>query len=78
MVRLLNTRFDGYLLVLQTEDVLKARLKTLGVIEHKFTLQGASARGIDWKIFDVGGTTNQRHAWAPYFEDGVFYVAALS
>lgn len=54
--------------------MLKARLKTLGVVEHKFTIQGGGTRGIDWKIFDVGGATNQRQAWAPYFEDGVFCI----
>jgi guanine nucleotide-binding protein alpha-1 subunit len=35
-----------------TDDVLKARLKTLGVVEHKFTIRDGSHRGIDWKIFD--------------------------
>ncbi|KAF7977989.1 hypothetical protein HWV62_1829 [Athelia sp. TMB] len=62
------------------DDVLKARLKTLGVVEHKFTLQGAGTKGIDWKIFDVGGATNQRQAWAPYFEDAnaIIFLAPIS
>ena len=54
----------------RTEDVLKARLKTLGVVEHMFTIPSGPHRGIDWKIYDVGGSRNQRQAWAPYFEDG--------
>ena len=51
------------------DDVLKARLKTLGVVEHSFTIKG-SERGAEWKIYDVGGARHQRQAWAPYFEDG--------
>jgi guanine nucleotide-binding protein alpha-1 subunit len=51
-------------------DVLKARLKTLGVVEHTFTIPNGNYRGVDWKIYDVGGSRNQRQAWAPYFEDG--------
>jgi hypothetical protein len=56
--------------ILFTVDVLKARLKTLGVVEHTFTIPNGNYRGVDWKIYDVGGSTNQRQAWAPYFEDG--------
>jgi len=60
-----------------SEDVLKARLKTLGAVEHAFTLQRGTHRGITWKIYDVGGARNQRQAWAPFFEDGG-WPAALS
>lgn len=52
------------------EDVLKARLKTTGVVEHSFSIAHSQRRFITWKIYDVGGARNQRHAWAPYFEDG--------
>ncbi|KAK0434038.1 guanine nucleotide binding protein, alpha subunit [Armillaria borealis] len=51
-------------------DVLKARLKTMGVVEHTFLIQSGSNRGVEWRIYDVGGARNQRQAWAPYFEDG--------
>ena len=37
------------------DDVLKARLKTLGVVEHTFSLETGKERGVDWKIYDVGG-----------------------
>jgi len=50
-------------------DVLKARLKTMGVVEHTFSIPSGSNRGVEWKIYDVGGSRNQRQAWAPYFED---------
>ena len=57
-------------LLAHTDDVLRARLKTTGVVEHSFTLTSAEFRGVEWKIYDVGGARNQRQAWAPYFEDG--------
>ena len=50
--------------------MLKARLKTTGVVEHKFTLaKSTEFRGVEWVIYDVGGARNQRQAWAPYFDD---------
>ena len=53
------------------DDVLRARLKTTGVVEHKFTLsKNTEFRGVEWVIYDVGGARNQRQAWAPYFDDG--------
>ncbi|EMD31116.1 heterotrimeric G-protein alpha subunit [Gelatoporia subvermispora B] len=63
------------------EDVLKARLKTTGVVEHSFTLTNRSEwRGVDWKIYDVGGARNQRHAWAPYFDDvnAIIFLVPIS
>ena len=57
--------------------MLRARLKTTGVVEHKFTLtKSTEFRGVDWVIYDVGGARNQRQAWAPYFDDGAFACAA--
>lgn len=49
---------------------MKARLKTSGVAEHTFTINTSDFRGVDWKIYDVGGARHQRQAWAPYFDDG--------
>ena len=55
----------------RADDVLKARLKTTGVVEHKFTLaKGTEFKGVEWVIYDVGGARSQRQAWAPYFDDG--------
>ncbi|KAF9245622.1 G-protein alpha subunit-domain-containing protein [Melanogaster broomeanus] len=51
------------------QDVLKARLKTIGIVEHTFSIPNTQHSNIDWKIYDVGGSRNQRNAWAPYFED---------
>ncbi|THH31966.1 hypothetical protein EUX98_g2234 [Antrodiella citrinella] len=63
------------------EDVLKARLKTTGVVEHTFTMgKNSEFRGVDWKIYDVGGARPQRHAWAPYFDDvnAIIFLAPIS
>lgn len=57
------------------DDVLKARLKTTGVVEHTFSLpKNHEFRGVEWKIYDVGGSRRQRQAWAPYFDDGESYI----
>ncbi|TBU25831.1 guanine nucleotide binding protein, alpha subunit [Dichomitus squalens] len=63
------------------DDVLKARLKTTGVVEHKFTLaKNTEFRGVEWVIYDVGGARNQRQAWAPYFDDvnAIIFLAPIS
>ncbi|KIM47717.1 hypothetical protein M413DRAFT_439393 [Hebeloma cylindrosporum] len=61
-------------------DVLKARLKTMGVVEHTFLIPSGSNRGVEWRIYDVGGARNQRQAWAPYFEDvnAIIFLAPIS
>ncbi|KAH7105053.1 guanine nucleotide binding protein, alpha subunit [Auriculariales sp. MPI-PUGE-AT-0066] len=65
------------------DDVLKARLKTLGVVEHTFTIDTSQVglnRGVDWKIYDVGGARSQRHAWMPYFDtvNAIIFLAPIS
>lgn len=42
----------------------------MGVFEYTFSISSGSNRGVQWRIYDVGGARNQRQAWAPYFEDG--------
>ncbi|VDC04222.1 unnamed protein product [Peniophora sp. CBMAI 1063] len=64
------------------DDVLKARLKTMGVVEHTFTVSTGPKvpKPMVWKIFDVGGARNQRQAWAPYFTDAnaIIFLAPIS
>ncbi|KAM5538317.1 hypothetical protein V8D89_007919 [Ganoderma adspersum] len=63
------------------DDVLRARLKTTGVVEHKFTLaKNSEFRGVEWVIYDVGGARNQRPAWEPYFDDvnAIIFLAPIS
>ncbi|KAJ7243820.1 guanine nucleotide binding protein, alpha subunit [Mycena haematopus] len=54
-----------------TDDhILRARLKTLGVAEHRMRLadpNGSITR--EFRIFDVGGHRAQRPKWPPYFDD---------
>ncbi|KAL1679601.1 guanine nucleotide binding protein, alpha subunit [Schizophyllum commune] len=62
------------------EHILRARLKTLGVTEHRFKLNGGTGIGSDWRIFDVGGHRSLVHAWAPYFDDmnAILFLAPIS
>lgn len=62
------------------DDVLKARLKTTGVVEHTFSVSNPEFRGVEWKIYDVGGARHQRQAWAPYFDnvDAIIFLAPIS
>lgn len=51
------------------DDVLRARLKTLGVSEYRFTMRAQHAMNHDWRIYDVGGHRSLRAAWVPFFDD---------
>jgi len=44
------------------DDVLKARLKTVGVSEYKFDMEIHAGRDSvsEWRIIDVGGSRSQR------------------
>lgn len=46
---------------LLAEDVLHARLKTVGVSEYKFEMEASAGRdaGTEWRIIDVGGSRSQ-------------------
>ncbi|KAK2459334.1 hypothetical protein APHAL10511_008648 [Amanita phalloides] len=44
----------------RADDILRARVKTLGVTEHRFRIKSAgSAQWKDWRIYDVGGHRSQ-------------------
>ncbi|EJD04660.1 G-alpha-domain-containing protein [Fomitiporia mediterranea MF3/22] len=65
------------------DDVLRARLKTLGVVEHSFMVKGGGAHSntsVEWRIYDVGGARQQRQAWAPFFQDvnAIIFLAPIS
>lgn len=62
------------------DDVLRARLKTVGVTEYRFTRETSNIFGADWRIYDVGGSRTQRAAWAPYFQDvdAIIFLAPIS
>lgn len=61
------------------DDILRARLKTMGVTEHHFTIRQNTGFGNDWRIYDVGGQRSQRAAWVPYFDhmDAIIFLAPI-
>ncbi|KAJ8579833.1 G-alpha-domain-containing protein [Rhizopogon salebrosus TDB-379] len=61
------------------DDVLRARLRTLDIQEHELRVDD-DADAPKWKIFDVGGSRTQRHAWLPYFDrvNAVIFLAPIS
>jgi len=57
------------------QDVLRARVRTTGVIETSF-----SYKDLIFQIIDVGGQRSERRKWMPHFEDvtALIFVSALS
>jgi len=64
---------DDYLSTQQ--DLLYARVRTSGIVEEKYQIDGAS-----FVMYDVGGQRNERKKWIHCFEEvtAVIFVAALS
>ncbi|TFY55058.1 hypothetical protein EVJ58_g8488 [Rhodofomes roseus] len=62
------------------DDVLKARLKTVGVSEYRFEMEAGSESGTQWRIIDVGGSRSQRQTWVPFFDDidAIIFLAPIS
>lgn len=65
------------------EDILRARIKTMGVSEHRFRLKTGPMGNLttsEWRVFDVGGARSMRAAWAPYFDDidAIIFLAPIS
>ncbi|OQR87219.1 G-protein alpha subunit 1 [Achlya hypogyna] len=57
------------------QDMLYARVRTSGIVEEKYQIDGAT-----FVMYDVGGQRNERKKWIHCFEDvtSVIFVAALS
>lgn len=57
------------------EDVLRSRVRTTGIVESKFEIEGNL-----FKMFDVGGQRNERKKWIHCFENvtAVIFVVAIS
>ncbi|XP_039266928.1 guanine nucleotide-binding protein G(o) subunit alpha-like [Styela clava] len=57
------------------DDVLRVRIRTLGVMESQFRFSG-----ILFRVFDVGGQRTERRKWIACFDHvrAVLFVAALS
>ncbi|KIK50115.1 hypothetical protein GYMLUDRAFT_51375 [Collybiopsis luxurians FD-317 M1] len=69
------------------DDVVRSRLRTLGVQEYRinvvdqsntFNKNGPSGR--EWILYDVGGSRTMRRAWIPFFEDvnAIIFLAPVS
>ncbi|KDR71584.1 hypothetical protein GALMADRAFT_75076 [Galerina marginata CBS 339.88] len=65
-------------------DIIRARIRTMGVEEHHFVVEKGmlSGPGInpDFYIADVGGARSQRASWAPFFDDvqAILFLAPLA
>jgi len=61
------------------DDILHARIQTMGVAEHIFDVN-IHGKLVTWHLFDVGGARGQRHSWVPYFDDAnaIIFVAPVS
>lgn len=62
------------------DDILNARLKTVGVVEHSFQINTGGDKAVDWRIYDVGGSQSQRATWAPFFDNvqAIIFLAPVS
>jgi GTPase SAR1 family protein len=56
-------------------DILLLRVRTSGIVEERYTIDGAN-----FCMFDVGGQRNERKKWIHCFDDvtAIIFVAALS
>ncbi|KAI9439798.1 G-alpha-domain-containing protein [Lactarius indigo] len=62
-----------------TDDILHARIQTMGVSEHLFEVP-LHGKSVIWHLYDVGGARGQRHSWVPYFDEAnaIIFVAPIS
>ena len=57
------------------DDVCKARVRTNGIVEERYNIEG-----VDFYMYDVGGQRNERKKWIHCFEavTAIMFVAAIS
>ncbi|KAI6147830.1 guanine nucleotide binding protein, alpha subunit [Pisolithus tinctorius] len=60
------------------DDIVRARLRTVGVQEHRFNME--LDRGREWVMYDFGGTKSSRALWAAFFDDvdAIIFLAPIS
>nr|GAT45923.1 predicted protein [Mycena chlorophos] len=62
------------------DDIVRARLRTLGVQEYRVTFEHGHSAGNEWRMYDVGGTRSSRVVWYSYFDDcdAIIFLAPVS
>ena len=62
------------------DDIVRARLRTVGIQEYQINLKQGQHGAHEWRLFDVGGCRTMRHAWLPYFDnlDAIIFLAPVS
>ncbi|KAJ7938435.1 guanine nucleotide binding protein, alpha subunit [Mycena leptocephala] len=62
------------------DDIIRARLRTLGVQEYRVTFEHGHSAGSEWRMYDVGGTRSSRAVWYSYFDDcdAIIFLAPVS
>ncbi|CAK5032266.1 unnamed protein product [Meloidogyne enterolobii] len=68
-------RITAHTYVPTTQDILMLRITTTGIIEVKFEI-----KGVNFRVFDVGGQRSERKKWIHCFDDvhAIIFVVALS
>lgn len=67
-----------------SQDILRARVKTIGPEEHRIPMDTGvfppGPEGKHWIIYDVGGSRSQRAKWAQFFDDvtAIIFLAPIS
>lgn len=58
------------------DDILRARVRTVGVFEERFYVN----RHMSYRIVDVGGSQSQRNVWAQFFYNAtaIIFLAPIS
>ncbi|THU96803.1 G-alpha-domain-containing protein [Dendrothele bispora CBS 962.96] len=61
-------------------DIVRARVRTVGVEEHHLIAETVANKGSEFYIADVGGSRGSRWTWVPYFDDvqAILFLAPLA
>ncbi|KAF7374435.1 hypothetical protein MSAN_00327600 [Mycena sanguinolenta] len=63
------------------DDILRARVNTVGPEEHFIHVEVGGHENLrSWTVYDLGGSTSQRAAWAQFFDDVhvIIFLAPIS
>ncbi|KAJ7484668.1 guanine nucleotide binding protein, alpha subunit [Mycena latifolia] len=62
------------------DDILRARVHTVGPEEHVIHMESATENVRSWTVYDMGGSTTQRVAWAQFFDTVhvIIFLAPIS